>query len=117
METKDKNFDAFDDFFAFIAEAGEALLAILEDPWLREDKGDKKSFLAFLLRQKGNMLTVAASAKGLSVEDYRATCTPSSLTDDAGAVLKHPAVRDFFGLRREDALSSLPADPTFSAEA
>jgi len=117
MNTNEKNFDAFDDFFAFIAEAGEALLAILEDPWLREEKGDKKSFLAFLLRQKENMLTVVASAKGVAAEEYRATCTPTTLTSEAGAVLNHPSVRDFFGLRREDALSSLPAEPTISAEA
>ena len=112
-----RNFNKIDDFFAFITEAGDAVLMLCADPWFAARDGNPLSFLEFFCRQKDNMIRIAAAGDAVSDEEFRNFSTPSELSGKVTEVLSHGVIRDFFGLSapaaviRESAVSLMQSSP------
>ena len=92
-----RNLNKIDDFFAFITDAGEAVLGLCSDPWF-SGGGDTVDFLAFICRQKNRMISIAAAGDGVTVEDYLGNRTPAELYARVTEIFNNESVRDFFGL-------------------
>ena len=112
-----RNFNKIDDFFAFITEAGDAVLTLCADPWFTSPDGSIASFLDFFCRQKDNMIRIAAAGDAVSDDEFCENSTPSELSSKVTEVLSHRIIRDFFGLSapaaviRESAVSLMQSSP------
>lgn len=93
-----RNFNKIDDFFAFITEAGEAVLDLCADPWFNVTEGSAVTFLEFFCRQKDNMIRIAAAGDAVTEGEFRENSTPGELSSKVTQILAHRSIRDFFGL-------------------
>lgn len=93
-----RNFNNIDEFFAFITEAGQAVLELCGDPWFKSHDDTRGSFLEFFCRQKENMIVIAAAGEGVSAAACRRILTPPDLSVKVTEILTDRVVADFFGL-------------------
>ena len=106
-----RNLNKINDFFAFISEAGEAVLALGADPWFHMQDGGTNDFIEFLCRQKDNLIRIAAAGEAVSEEEIGSVCTPGELTSIVMNILAHRSIVDFFGLSAGGARVSENAAP------
>ena len=114
-----RNLNKIDDFFAFITEAGDAVLELCSDPWFGMTEGSTAAFLGFFCRQKDNMIRIAAAGDAVSEEQFCCISTPGELSEKVTEILSHRSIRDFFGLSARGALVSgnaVPLMPSSHAE-
>lgn len=106
-----RNLDKISDFFAFISEAGESVLALGADPWFHLKDGRTDDFIDFLCRQADNMIRIAAAEQEVSEEEIDSTCSPCELVSIVMNVLAHKSIGDFFGLSTSGGRASGNAAP------
>ena len=90
----------YDDFMDFLGEAFEAICAVGADAEIADQIRDHAPVMsiasAICRRHRDDVAVIAAAARGVSVEEFRASYNTLALLSELNRLLKNPTVIEVF---------------------